>query len=288
MMVALNLMKGLDKLKIPYRFNDFNYIRKNPDELACIIGKTFLLDKMKFKNPILLGASVFSHPLEDVDLIKRHLNIKKILVPGEWMKEMFDSYYPEKVISWPVGIDTNYWHPSIKATSEFDFLIYDKVRWNYEDLSRSLIGKIKETLDARGFSYTTIRYMHYEPHELKHKISKSKYCIFLVEHETQGLAYQQILSTGTPIIAWDQQKFWLDPQYFPSKVQFGPVSAVPYWDSRCGEKFQSIESFERALDRFIQKERGAELAPRDYILENLTLEKQALEYLEIVRSITNE
>ena len=30
MMIAINLMKGLDKIGIPYRFNDYNHIKKHP------------------------------------------------------------------------------------------------------------------------------------------------------------------------------------------------------------------------------------------------------------------
>lgn len=39
MMVVLKLMLGLYKLKIPYRFNDFQYAKKYPEVLVCIIGK---------------------------------------------------------------------------------------------------------------------------------------------------------------------------------------------------------------------------------------------------------
>src|SRR6202012_1312204 len=52
-MVAINLLKGLDKLGISYRFNDFKYARKHPEEMVCIIGKPHLLFEMKWKNPII-------------------------------------------------------------------------------------------------------------------------------------------------------------------------------------------------------------------------------------------
>src|SRR3569623_3170072 len=63
-MVAINLIKGLDKLGVPYRLNDFIYIQKHRDELACIIGKPQALFDREWENPILFGAGVYSHPIE--------------------------------------------------------------------------------------------------------------------------------------------------------------------------------------------------------------------------------
>ena len=55
--VFLNLCAGLDRLGIDYRVNDYRHIQKHPDELACIIGRAFVLDWMKWRNPILPRAT---------------------------------------------------------------------------------------------------------------------------------------------------------------------------------------------------------------------------------------
>ena len=106
--------------------------------------------------------------------------------------------------------------------------------------------------------------------------------IFLCEHETQGIAYQQALSCGVPILAWDQQGPWRDPSYYPKKVTFEPVTSVPYWDERCGLRFADISEFAFRWDEFWYAAGKNRYAPRSYILENLTLEKSALRYLEFV------
>src|SRR5258708_13088979 len=49
--VAINLMKGLDKLGIPYRLNDFKYAKKYSDEIACIIGNPHILFEKQCQNP---------------------------------------------------------------------------------------------------------------------------------------------------------------------------------------------------------------------------------------------
>lgn len=284
MMVALNLMAGLNKLGIPYRFNDYRYIRKHPDELACIIGKPHLLFEKKWENPILLGAGIFSHPIECPDLFEKFPNVKHCLVPGKWMQKMFEPYYGNKVTAWPTGIDTDKWQPSAN-NKEFDFLIYDKIRWEYEHYTKHLLEPIKTILQRRGLNFHMIHYGKYNHEELADKLRKSTAVIFLCEHETQGLAYQQILSCNIPILAWDRGDFWQDPYYYPNKVQYGPVSSVPYWDERCGMKFKNINDFEVKLYEFLQNSLESTFNPRSYILENLTLEKCAQAYLKIVNSL---
>lgn len=285
MMVALNLMKGLDRIGIPYRFNDYNYIKKHPEEIACIIGKPHLLFEKKWANPIIFGAGIFSHPIECPDIFERYPNLKRLLVPGEWMQQMFEPYYGDKVLSWPTGIDTDKWQTS-EGHKPFDFLIYDKIRWEHDKYLAELIDQVIQTLNDKGITYHQIKYGQYKPDELKNKLSQSKAAIFLCEHETQGLAYQQILSTNTPILAWDRGGYWRDPYYYPAKVKYKPVSSVPYWDQRCGMKFTDADEFENKLDSFIKNLDN--FKPRDYILENLTLEICAQKYVDIYLKVKNE
>ncbi|WP_316773178.1 hypothetical protein [Pedobacter frigiditerrae] len=289
MMIALELMKGLDKLGIRYRFNDYDYAKKNPNELIGIIGKPNVIFENKFRNPILFGAGIFSHPIEYPNLLQEYPNIKKILVPGEWMRDMFRSFYGAKVLSWPVGIDTDKWNPGIKKNKlSIDFLIYEKILWNKEDKYVSILNPIKKILTARGLNYKILNYGSYTHEELLKVLSESKASIFLGEHETQGLAYQQILSTGTPILAWDSGGYWLDPMFFPDKVKYKPVSSVPYWDERCGEKFISIDDFSSALTQFIKKAQSGVYKPREFIKENLTLEICAQKYVDIYNQVAQE
>jgi len=287
MMVALNLMKGLDKLGVKYRFNDYAYINEHPHELACIIGKPHLLFEKKWPNPILFGAGVFSHPSDCPDLFVKYPNVRRILVPGEWVREMFEPFYGDKVIAWPVGIDTDYWQPRTDE-KQFDFLIYDKIRWEHNRYQKELIDPIVQILQAHNLAYHFIKYGDYNPPELKTKLGQSRAAIFLCEHETQGLAYQQILATGTPILAWNRAGCWQDPEYYPNRVRYQPVTSVPYWDSRCGETFAGVTDFAPVLKVFTERLTKQQYSPRKYILEHLTLEKCASEYVGIVRSLNGE
>jgi glycosyltransferase involved in cell wall biosynthesis len=285
MMIVLNLIKGLDKIGVPYRLNDHSYIKKHPDEVACIIGKPHVLFDRQWTNPVILGAGIYSHPLAYPDLFKTHPNVKRFLVPGEWMRQMFEPYYGDKVLAWPTGIDTDEWRP-IPGKKTVDFLIYDKIRWEHEKYDEELLQPIINTLVRHNLSYLYIKYGAYTHTELKDKLAQCKAVIFLCEHETQGLAYQQILSTNTPILAWDRGGYWQDPEYYPHKVKYGPVSSVPYWDERCGEKFTVILNFEESLKIFLAN--IEKYTPREYITENLSLEKCAYDYLNIVQNTIND
>ncbi|MEJ7609344.1 MAG: hypothetical protein WKF37_24490 [Bryobacteraceae bacterium] len=147
------------------------------------------------EEPIVFGAAVYSHPLERPELLEEFPNIRTILVPGEWMRQMCAPYWGDKVIAWPVGIDTDEWIPSAKP-KQIDFLIYDKVRWHYEESQRSLIAPICEQLTRRRLTFETIRYGAYQEQDFRQMLDRSRAMIFLCEHETQGIAYQQALSCG--------------------------------------------------------------------------------------------
>ncbi len=285
--VFLNLCAGLDKLGISYRVNDYKYIQNHTEEVACIIGKPFVIDKIKWKNPILFGASVFAHPLDDPDLLER-LPVKKVLVPGEWMRQMFEPYYKEKVLAWPVGIDTELWKPNPNIEKDIDILLYDKVRWKHDLYEQELINPILAKLKSLGLNIHIIRYGFYREEDFHSLLARSKAMVFLCEHETQGIAYQQALSCGVPILAWNRGGYWQDPCFFPHKVKYESVSSVPYWSDRCGVKFQNIAEFSVRLDEFLGKLTSEQFNPREYILNNLTLEQSAKKYLDIWQQLNTQ
>jgi hypothetical protein len=282
--IFLNLCAGLDRIGVRYRVNDYDHARRNPEEVACIIGKPFVLDKIMWKNPILFGAAVYSHPLDDPSLMQR-LPVAQVVVPGPWMKEMCKPYWGDAVAAWPVGIDTDLWQPTDATRKTTDVLIYDKVRWEHDRYETALIEPVRAALRARGRSVREIRYGWYREQDFRTALAECRTMIFLCEHETQGIAYQQALSCNVPILAWDRRGYWQDPTYYPDKVKFEPVTSVPYWDDRCGRTFEHTDEFAAEWDRFWEEYRGSRFSPRNYILETLTLERSARHYLGFVHAV---
>ncbi len=280
----LNLRAGLDRIGVGYRVNDYAHARRNPRELACILGKPFVLEKVAWRNPILFGPATFDHPILDPGLLQR-CPVRRVLVPGPWMKEMWRPYWDEPVAAWPVGIDTDAWQPGSVACKRIDVLLYDKVMWGRDRGERELIERIRHALRAAGRSVREIRYGFYREEEFRSALAECRVMIFLCEHETQGIAYQQALASGVPILAWNPGGAWRDPAFYPHRVTFEPVSSIPYWDERCGAAFAAVAEFATAWSHFWDEFQRGAYNPRAYVMENLTLEKCAADYVAIAKAL---
>jgi hypothetical protein len=55
-----------------------------------------------------------------------------------------------------------------------------------------------------------------------------------------------------------------------------PATSVPYFDDRCGVKHHNFSMFGEFLDKL------STFKPRDYIMDNLTLEKSGSEYIKLM------
>ena len=284
MRMFLNLCKGLDQIKVPYRKNDYGYIQRHEEELACIFGKENVLNKLQWKNPILYGPNVYDHPLQDPLLLER-LPIKRILITSEWFKRMCEPAWGDLIVLWRAGVDTDLWTPGKSTNKPIDFLLYDKVKRNDVKLRYEIVIPIQQALQKCGLKTAILQYGYYREIQFLTLLKKSKAMIFLSEHETQGLARLQAQSAEVPVLAWDPEGFWKHPAYFPHRVRFSPVSSVPDWDERCGVKFKSMDDFDERLEKFLDALGSKRFAPREFVLENFTLEKCAREYVRIANEV---
>ena len=156
--------------------------------------------------------------------------------------------------------------------------------WEKENTDLVIRQPILRKLDSLGITYKEVVYGKYQPEDYKKALNQCKAMIFLVEHESQGIAYQECLACNIPILAWDQG-FWLDPIRFQYNRPIVPASSVPFFDNRCGMKFRNIFEFENTFMVFWENVLKKKYQPRDYIMENLTLEKSAQHMLDIYNSI---
>jgi hypothetical protein len=281
----LNLIKGLDILGYPYQINDFKALHNDPDAIALVIGKPHLIDKIPDNIRIIYGPALASHPADD-DFWDRK-NIIHILISCKWFAALYKRdlpiYIPISI--WPSGVDTNVWKPNPRKALNNTWLIYDKIRWEHDFYQERLINPIIKELEENNIEIRYLKYGSYLEDEYKTLLQQVDGMVFLCEHETQGFAYLQALASNVPILAWDRGGFWRDPAYYPHKVKYGTVSAVPYWSEDCGLKFKDIAEFQFKLPLFIKKYKTKAFNPRKYILDNLTLEKCAETYVNIVSKI---
>jgi glycosyltransferase involved in cell wall biosynthesis len=202
---------------------------------------------------------------------------------SQWANDVYVPYFGDRCVVWPVGVDTDRWQSVPGAARPVDFLVYDKIPWERERMSRELVDPIMRTLERRGYTTRTLRYGEYAPGDYAAALTQSKAMLFLSPHESQGLAYQEALSSGVPVLAWDPGRLQ-DPNRFAWGAENVPTSSVPYFDARCGVRFRNAGEFEEALANFEDALARGAFAPREFVLERLTLERCAQHYLSILEA----
>ena len=258
------------------RINDYRFAKAHPDYPVGIVGSRQILKDWQLRNPALLGPSLYDHPGLAPDLLDDP-RFKKYLVLADWTYDVFFPYYGEHCVKWFAGIDVAEWPDLSKREKQFDFLIYDKIRWDHDELQSTLIDPILRTLDARRLTYKSLRYKFHDHAAYRRMLAGARALIFLCEHETQGLAYQEALASGVPILAWDNG-YWLDPLWRRFGERPPAASSVPFFSAECGERFTSVTDFAQALERF--EARREAFDPRNFVQRNLTPEKSAQIYRE--------
>lgn len=282
--VFLNLAAGLRELGVPFRVNA-RWRDIQPGDQVGVLGRDrACLAGYDRPNPIVAGVALMTHPSEWPTLCEDY-PVALYVQHCEWAINLYRPFYGAKRCAiWPVGIDTAAWSPAPAAGKTTDFLLYDKVRWEHDRYERELIEPVRTSLRAAGCSFEEIRYGHYRPGHYAAALGRCRALLFLCEHESQGLAYQEAMSAGLQVLAWDPGE-WLDPARFAWGTPHVPATSVPYFDSRCGERFRDKAAFPGALALFLERLRSGAYTPRDYMLENLTLATSARRYLALLDAV---
>jgi hypothetical protein len=274
--VSFELMRrALEKSGWTVRTNDYALARRHPDYPVGLVGFPALLEGWDLPNPAILGPSLFDHPLLAPDLMKDP-RFRVHLVLAQWTYEMFFPVYGSACARWYAGIDADEWPDTAMWPKDIDFLIYDKIRWNHDELARELLEPIRQALIKRGLRATVIRYKCHDHASYRRLLGRSRAMVFLCEHETQGIAYQEALASNVPIIAWDNG-FWLDPLWKKVSAERIAASSVPFFSEECGETFRDLSEFDGALSRFL--DRLPAYRPRHYAMKNLSMEESARQYV---------
>lgn len=285
--VFLNLAAGLRELGIPFRVNR-PWHEIQPGDRVGVIGRDrACLAGYDRPNGIVAGVALMTHPSEWPRLCVEY-PVKRYVQHCEWAIALYRPYYgAHRCAIWPVGIDTAAWRPVAAARPLVDFLLYNKVRWEQERYERELLAPLRAELGRAGLGFEEIRYGHYQPAEYRAALRRSRALLFVCEHESQGLAYQEAMAAGVPVLAWDPGE-WLDPARFAWGTPRVTATSVPYFDARCGERFRHAGEFPAQLGLFQDRLRQGRYHPRDYVLENLTLAHCAQRYLDLLDEAAGE
>ena len=270
--VSFELLKqALEKQGLLVRINDYAVARRHPEYPVGLVGFPTVLEGWNLPNPAILGPSLFDHPMLAPHLMEDP-RFRIYLVLAQWMYDMFRPIYGDACVRWYAGIDTDEWIDTSSHAKDVDFLVYDKIRWSHETLAVELLQPILDVLARRGLRTQVIRYKHHDHKTYRRLLERSRAMIFVCEHETQGLAYQEALASNVPVLAWDNG-YWLDPLWKKVSSMMIPASTVPFFSAECGDRFVDFAGFEPALGRFLN--RMPLFQPRRYVLENLSMRRSS-------------
>ena len=253
--VVNNLIKSLDQEKIDYAINEEKYEHNFLVQYDATAHEKH--SKIE-QDTTIIGPQVWMFDGYGQFLIENQNYYKKIIAPSDWVKNKFITKFnlPEdKLAVWPVGIEE---FNNIREIN-YDCLIYFKRR------DQSELDAVKKFLVKNGFSYRMVEYGTYGEDGFKNLVNSAKFCFLINGTESQGIAVQEIMSMGVPIIAWDIKE-WLDQ----GEAYRVPATSIPYWDGSCGEVFYDINELDETFHKFYAK--LDKYDPKNFIKYNINFE----------------
>ena len=274
--VFLNLLLGLDRLSIDYVVN-LPFKKLRADDRVGVIGRgRHVLRGYERANPIVAAIALMTHPSEWPTLCDEY-PVVTYLSHSKWVNDIYCPYFGDRCMLWPVGIDTQEWAPVAGAAKTIDVLIYDKTR-RFLDHHQQLHHAVQASLAKRGLTSKLLVYGGYSPAEFKASLAQARCMAFLCAHESQGIAYQEAMAMGVPVVAWDPGECE-DPERFKWGTPYIATTSVPFFDERCGTRFRLADEFDAALSTLLNRMADGQLDPRAYMLEHLTVEHCSLAFV---------
>jgi len=276
-----SLATALREAGVPVVVNDHRLAARHPDWPVGLVGPPELLDGWDLPNPAILGPAMFDHPLARPGLMDDP-RFRRYVVTCGWMEDLFRPVYGDACVRWYGAIDPVEWPDTRQQSKDLDVLVYDKIRWDRQRREPELLEPALAFLRERGLTWQVVRYGHYQQPEYRKLLGRARSMLFLCEHETQGMAYQEALASNVPVLAWDNG-FWLDPcreQWQQAPV---PASSVPFFSEECGRRFRGSDDFAAVAQSFFDDLDRFE--PRRFVLRELSAQGSAQLYLTHYRSL---
>ncbi len=234
---------------------------------------TALYDVNRFRGEVLLGPNLTVLP----QYLPRGLRKGrfKYLMPSHWSSCMWAmaGFPSDRLRIWSVGIDGDEFTPRDCSMAE-EVLVYFKPRFEFE------LRHARDALERSGLRYSIIRYGSYSEEDFKRRLSRTKWCLWIGRPETQGIALQEVLACNVPVLVWDAKTMFFNeplPCGFPSGYAFLPATSAPLFSSAAGVRISCASELLPGIRQI--EDTWRLLGPRQYVLEELSLERSARTFL---------
>ncbi|MDR3642627.1 MAG: hypothetical protein P4L74_03315 [Candidatus Doudnabacteria bacterium] len=275
--VVDNLIKGLDLIGYPYvvnrRLDACRRLWIHDD--AAALKK---INKLPGNIKVVLGPNLFVLPRQIPPDI--NLSAAVYLQPSDWVRNFWKEFGFNKcpIAVWPAGIDTAEFSPV--PAHKRQVILYYKQRQAGE------LAQVKRALSSKNIGYHVLYYGKYSEKDYKRHLASARYMVWLGRQESQGIALEEALSADVPVIVCDVKNLghWSASQkemavFNQGENAYAGVTSCPYFDASCGVQIKDLDGLDQALE---DMEAGwKNFQPRRYVLNNLSLEKQARDFVGI-------
>lgn len=273
-MHALNNYKNIEI----HHINSLNELdNRDLSIYDCVFSPCVPIDVSKYPNTKFLFGPQFSvFPEHTLNLIKSNNSVYNLL--SDWVINIWSKYTlcdELRLVKLPFGVDTNRFTDNKPITNRDKVMLYFKHR-DPNDLQI-----IKNLLNLKNISYEVFSYdKKYNENDYIQYLQNTKYGIWVDAHESQGFALQEALSCNVSLLVWCVKTM---NQEYGSNYPSLECTTIPYWDERCGEYFYNPEEFEDIFNKFLNNLNNYK--PRDFILENLSMDVCEKKLIDCIKSI---
>lgn len=274
--VARNLVAGLERLGYPFVLNRrIDYCSRVwiHDDYRAIMALPAQRNGLK----VILGPNLFVMP-RDIPHLVRIPDYCVYLHPSPWAVDAWVrlGYPSSRIDSWPVGIDTSGFSLT-RRPERSKILFYYKCR---DRVGVDGAARIEAILKNHQCQYTRIDYGNYRQEDYLKTLGESRYVVWYGRQESQGLALQEALAMGCPIIVIDAKTIGdCDGAGYKFTQQEAAISATsaPYFDASCGLVIEDIDALPGAINALEQN--FSSFAPEEFVKKNLSIEGCALDLI---------
>tara|TARA_Y100000389_G_C17450622_1_gene514532 strand:- start:1681 stop:2547 length:867 start_codon:yes stop_codon:yes gene_type:complete len=273
-----SLIKILNHLKYEYLICNANNYDKIK-EYDIIYSPGLPIDTSNSPNKKFIFGPHFSvFPNNKLSYINNIHSNSVYIQPSEWATNVWKLFNIKNIIplkTFHFSVNTERFNSSLKRKERTKVFIYFKRRKSDE------LRFIETFLKNNNIEYIIFDYIkRYDEEDYLKYLQESKYGIILDAHESQGFAIEEALSCDVPLLVWNVTSM---KQEHGSRYKDISATSIPYWDERCGEYFFKENEFEDKFNEFISK--LDTYKPREYVLENLSVEKCAEKWNEMINKL---